>query len=540
MVFIPLALAIFLAFLLNPLVRVLQRRGLGRVASVLVVVLLAALLLAGLGALVAWQVTGLVAKLPDYSTNIQGKVHSLRELGSGSKRLEKMIDDVGAAWSSKPPVKEDAPNEPPGVPATATAAGPQPVVMQPQSLPWLGQLPGFLGSAVEAIGGLALALVLVVFMLLKREDLRNRFLRLVGHGRMSSTTKAVDDAGQRISRYLVMQLIINAGYGLVLTLGLFLIGVPHAFLWGFLAAVLRYVPYLGTWITTVLLLTLSLAMFPGWVQPLLVVGLIVVLELVAYNVVEPWLFSQSMGISAVALLVAAAFWAFLWGPVGLVLSAPLTVVLLVLGKHIPQLEFLDVLLGDEPALDPDVTYYQRLLARDQDDAAQLVLARAKALPPEQVYDELLMPALNYVKRDRERDDLTEADEQFVLRATREIVEDLGERQATAAGKVARRRKRAARPRRLAKSGFSAVRARMRRTGWPWRCCGSCSTRPGGTWRCCRWRCSPPSWWPWPGQGAGGRLHRRSAAGRACAHPLPVQAAAGAAARGPNRGGALGT
>jgi predicted PurR-regulated permease PerM len=433
-VFIPLALAVFLAFLLNPLVRAFQRRGLGRVSSVIVVVLLAALLLGGLGSLVTWQVAGLVSKLPDYTTNIQKKIQSLRKVGAGSERLEKMIEEVAAAWTSKPPVKEDALNKSPGVPASLPRQ-PSTVVMQPESVPWLGRLPGYLGSAVEALGGLALALVLVVFMLLKREDLRNRFLRLVGHGRMSSTTKAVDDAGQRISRYLLMQLVINGGCGLALTIGLFLIGVPHALLWGFLAAVLRYVPYLGVCITSLLLLTLSLAMFPGWVHPLLVLGLIVVVELVAYHVMEPWLFSQSLGISAVALLVSAAFCAFLWGPVGLVLSAPLTVVLLVLGKYVPQLEFLDVLLGDEPALDPDVTYYQRLLARDQDDAAQLVLAQAKTLPPEQVYDGLLVPALNYVKRDRARDDMTEADEQFVLRATREIVEDLGERQAAAAGKA---------------------------------------------------------------------------------------------------------
>src|SRR5581483_8584763 len=180
--------------------------------------------------------------------------------------------DVGAAWSSKPPVKEDAPSEPPGVPAAP--AGPPAVVMQPQSIPWLGQLPGFLGSAVQAVGGLAMALVLVVFMLLKREDLRNRFLRLVCHGRMSATTKAVDDAGRRISRYLLMQLVINGGFGLALTSGLLLIGVPHAFLLGFLAAVLRYVPYLGVWVTALVLLTLSLASFPGWVQPILVVILI--------------------------------------------------------------------------------------------------------------------------------------------------------------------------------------------------------------------------------------------------------------------------
>jgi hypothetical protein len=230
-----------------------------------------------------------------------------------------------------------------------------------------------------------------------------------------------------ISRFLLMQLIVNAGFGVLLALGLLLIRVPHALLWGCLAARLRYVPYLGSWLTTVLLMTLSLAMFPGWVQPFLVLGLIVILELVTANVVEPRLFGHSIGVSEVALLVAAAFWAFLWGPIGLLLSSPLTVCLVVLGKYVPQLEFLDVILGDKPSLGADISYYQRLLARDQDEAAQLVLTQAKIAPPEQIYDQLLMPALNYLKRDRQRDDLTEADQQFVLRATREIVEDLGER-----------------------------------------------------------------------------------------------------------------
>ncbi len=285
---------------------------------------------------------------------------------------------------------------------------------------------------MESLGSLAMALVLVVFMLLKREGLRNRLIRLMGHGRLTVATKAVDDAGQRISRFLLMQLIINGGFGVVLTIGLFLIQMPHALVWGFLAALLRYVPYLGSWITSAVLVALSLAIFPGWLQPLLILGFIVVLELVTANIVEPRLFGHSIGVSEVALLVAAAFWAFLWGPIGLVLSSPLTVCLVVLGKYVPQLEFLDVILGDEPSLSADVSYYQRLLARDQDEAAQLVLTQAKTFPPEQVYDRLLVPALNYVKQDRAHDDLTEADEQFVLRATREIVEDLGERQTAAA------------------------------------------------------------------------------------------------------------
>lgn len=426
-VFIPLALALFLAFLVSPFVRILQRRGLGRIPSVVAVVLLAALLLGGLGSLVAWQVTGLLAKLPDYTTNIQGKIRSLRELGSGSQRLEKMIDDVEEAWKPKPPARE-------GEPADKAAGVPAPPP-KPQSLPWIDYLPGYVGSSVTAVASLALALVLVVFMLVKREDLRNRFIRLVGHRRMTGTTRALDDAGERISRYLLMQLVVNSAFGLAWGLGLFLVGVDYALLWGLLAAVLRYIPYLGSWVAGLVPITLSLAMFPGWVQPLFLIGLFLVLELVTSNFMEPWLYGHSMGVSGVAQLVSAALCAFLWGPVGLVLSAPLTVVLLVLGKHIPQLEFFDVILGDQPALAPDVTCYQRLLARDQDEATQLVLARAGTCPPDQVYDDLLVPALNYLKQDRERDNVSEADEQYVLRATREIAEDLGERQAAAAAKA---------------------------------------------------------------------------------------------------------
>jgi predicted PurR-regulated permease PerM len=434
-VIIPVALAVLLTFLLAPLVAILQRRHLGRTPSVVLVGLLAALVLGGITWLVAAEVKGLAGDLPAYTQNIRSKIRSLRQLGPDSitDRLEKMVQDITGEWEtgSASPAADAA-----AEPAATAPAQPATVVVQPESPAWLARLPAVLGHAAVSLGGLALVLVLVVFMLLKREDLRNRLIRLIGHGRLTVTTKAVDDAGQRISRYLLMQLIINGSYGLALALGLLAIQVPHPLLWGFLAAVLRYVPYLGTMLTSLVLVALSVAAFPGWVQLFLVLGLIGILELVTYNVVEPWLFSRSTGVSEVAVLVSAAFWAFLWGPVGLVLSSPLTVCLVVLGKYMPQLEFLDVLLGDEPPLDPHVTYYQRLLARDQDEAARLVLARVKSGSPDRVYDELLVPALNYTKRDRERDDLTEADEQFVLRATREIVDDLGERQAVAAGAAA--------------------------------------------------------------------------------------------------------
>jgi len=432
-VLVPIALAVFLSFLLTPLVSFLQRRGLRRIPSVAAVVVLAAIVLGGGVTLVATEVSSLAGDLPTYTGHIKTKIQTLRQMGHGADRLEKMIQDITREWQSKPVTTEEGgTNEPAKERAGAAPENSSAVVVQAETPAWMAHLPAVLGPVLEFVGGLALALVLVVFMLLNRENLRNRLIRMVGHGRMTVTTKALDDAGQRISRFLLMQLIINASFGFLLALGLLLIGIPdvfpHAVLWGFLAALLRYIPYLGSFVTAGVLILFSLAFFPGWVQPCLVVGLIVTLEIVTGNLVEPKLFGHSLGISEVALLVAAAFWAFLWGPIGLVLSSPLTVCLIVLGKYVPQLEFLDVLLGDEPSLDSDVTYYQRLLARDQDEAAQLVLAHAKAAPLDNVYDELLVPGLNYVKKDREREDLTEADEQFILEATREILEDLGERQ----------------------------------------------------------------------------------------------------------------
>jgi predicted PurR-regulated permease PerM len=430
-VFIPVAMAVFLTFLLAPLITALQRRRLRRLPAVLLVVMLAAAVLGGGIWLITAQVTSLAGEVPKYTENIKAKVKSLRHLGQGSitSGLEKMMEKITAEWNLSAASQEGEDGDKPMV---AASEKPTAVVLQPESPTWLARLPALLSSLLETLGSLALALVLVVFMLLKREDLRNRLIRLVSHGQITVMTKALDDAGRRISRFLLMQLIINVTVGLSVGLGLLAIGIQYAFLWGFVAAVFRYIPYIGVWIAAMPPIILSLAMFEGWLQPLLVIGLFLAIELIASNVAEPRLYGHSIGVSEVALLVAAAFWAFLWGPIGLVLSSPLTVCMVVLGKYVPQLKFLDVLLGDEPPLDAHVTFYQRLLARDQDEATQLILAQAKASSPEQVYDDFLVPALNYAKRDRERDDLTESDEQFVLQATREILEDLGERREAAA------------------------------------------------------------------------------------------------------------
>ncbi len=442
-VLIPVALAVFLAFPLAPLVTALQRRHVGRMPSVAVVVLLAALALGGVLWMVKVEVTRLANELPTHTENIQSKVKYLRQMGHGTgmERLGKMAGDIAGEWEKTLASIKGPATVPPAGALAVTPGQPSAVALPlesplpaaatnptfPTPLSWLS---AFLSPLMASLGGLALTLVLVIFMLLEREALRNRLIRLVGDGRMTAATKAMDDAGGRISRYLLIQLAVNGSYGLVWGLGLYLIGVEYAVLWGFLAAVLRYVPYVGAPLGALLPITLSLAQFPGWWQPLAVIAFFLFLELFSNNGVEPWLYGQSIGVSPVAMLVAAAFWAFLWGPIGLVLSGPLTVCLVVLGKHAPGFEFFVVLLGDEPALAPEVSYYQRLLARDQDEATQLVLKQAKVYPPEQVYDDLLVQALIHTRRDREAGELSNDDEEFVLQATHEMLEDLGERRST--------------------------------------------------------------------------------------------------------------
>lgn len=419
-ILIPVALAIFFTFLLSPLVTALQHRGLWRVPAVLLVVTLATLLVVGVGWLVTVQVKELVAELPQHMDNIKGRVRFLRDMGKDSAldRLNQVIAEINEVWNRPDEVGPIPPVE---------AGGPEPpvpVAPVPTGTKWFAEVSGYLSWMLELLGGAALAAVLVVFMLLKREDLRNRLIWLTGRGHLMLTTKALDDTGQRISRYLLMQLIINGSYGLALGTGLWLIGVGHAPLWGLLAALLRYVPYVGPWVAAVFPVTLSLAQDPGWVEPLLVIGYIVVLELISNNVMEPWLYGRSIGVSEVSLMVSAGFWTFLWGPIGLVLSHPLTVCLLVVGQYVPRLRFLAVLLGDEPALEPDATLFQRLAAGDLDEAADIVAKYLKEHPAEEIYDGLLIPTLGHVRRADLQDELSEEDEQFINLALRDIIDDL--------------------------------------------------------------------------------------------------------------------
>ena len=463
-VLIPVALAVLLAFLLDPPATWLERRRLGRVASVLVVVLVASAGIAALFWTVGDQVVRLAQDLPKYQDEIVRKRDRLSlSGGSFGQKLERFGEAMNESAAATRPTTAPA-DEPDGVVGAAVeqigrdpiraagkeAVGGPPATVRPEAGAGLSPenplyavaLPApvspvrtlfsYLGLVLGPLGTAALVFVFVVFVLLEREELRDRLIRLTSRGKYTVTTRAINDAGSRIGRYLFAQAIVNGSYGLVISLGLFVIGLtlghgtgfPSFVLWGALCAVLRFIPYVGPWVASAFPVTLSLAVYPGFEVFAATLGLFVVVELLSNNVMEPWLYGATTGLSTVALLVAAVFWTWLWGPVGLLLSTPLTVCLVVVGKHVPQLKFLDVLLGDGPALPPRVTFYQRLLAGDEAGARQVVDAAAKADGDERVPDEVLIPALRLARRDRRDDELSAADETRVLDETERIVADL--------------------------------------------------------------------------------------------------------------------
>jgi predicted PurR-regulated permease PerM len=406
-VLLPLALSILITFLLNPAVNALQRRVLGRATAAVVVVVLVSVVVVAVGWVMASQLSSLAHELPKYRGNINEKIGEFRQAGKGGA-LEKVQDAVETVTRE---LKKDD-----GQPRAALK---EPVAVVVESASLISRVP----SMLEVLAHAGLVFTLVIFMLIERGNLLDRLICLVGYGRLTVTTKALEEAGQRISRYLLVQSIVNAGYGCAVGLGLFLIGLPYALLWGFLAAVLRFIPYVGPALAALLPMALGLAVFIGWVKPLLVVGLFVILELATNMVLEPLLNGRSAGVSQVTLMVAIAFWTWLWGPVGLLLATPLTVCLGVLGKYVPQLAFLRVLVSDETATELN-RYYQRLVARDQDEATAIVDEHLKTQSLGEAYDEVLLPALCYARQDRRDGSLTEDEAQFIFRATRKVVDDL--------------------------------------------------------------------------------------------------------------------
>ena len=412
-VLIPIAVAILLAFLLSPVADRLERWGLGRVFSVILIVFLAFSFLLVIGWVVTLQLTSAANELPTYRKNIEKKIADIRNAGKGGalEKVQKTAEQVKEELEKK---DEAAKTEP----------KPRAVVVEAEQSSTFWPVPLGIAPMFERLASGGLSIVLVIFMLLQREDLRNRLIRLIGYGRLTVTTRALEEASQRISRYLLMQSIINVSFGIAVAVSLALIGLPYALLWGFLAAILRFIPYVGPWAAAIMPSALSLVVFEGWMWPALVVAVFVVLELINNMVLEPMLYGESAGVSEVGLLVAVAFWTWLWGPVGLIVATPLTVCVVVLSKYVPQLDFISVLMSDEPVMQSNVSYYQRLLAGDEDEAEEIVEEYLQTHPAEQVYDDVFIPALNDVKRDFALGKLEESNQQYVFGATRNILEEL--------------------------------------------------------------------------------------------------------------------
>lgn len=403
-VLLPVSMAALLTFVLNPVVYGFQRIGAGPIASVVLAVSIVSSALTGIGMIGSQQVTALLSELPANTSRVTAKLRTLRvwTASPATKRFENMVEEIGRELNVTPE-EAGSGTAPVGLPPETTPAEPPPpaavpVVVKSDPLPWM-LLTGYLGSAVEVMATMAFTFVLLVCFLLEREGLRDRLLLLAGKARLTLTSKALEDATWRVSRYIMMVAVVNGGFGLALGVGVFLIGVPYAILWGCLAATLRFIPYIGPWMGALFPIAMSVATAEGWTQPITVMIYISALELITNNLVEPIVFGRTIGVSPTALLISAAFWLFLWGPIGLILSAPFAVVLVVLGKNIPSLRFLNLLLGDQAALSADVGLYQRLLVHDAQHARLLINKQLATMTMGQAFDDLLIPALNYVKRD---------------------------------------------------------------------------------------------------------------------------------------------
>jgi predicted PurR-regulated permease PerM len=424
---VPLALAVLFTFLLAPLVSVLERIRIPRFVAIFLVVGIAVSGIGVMGWTVGNQLIDVTNQLPSYKTNIKEKIDTIRN--PKNRRLDKAANamkELGKEITENPPTPNElAPSLKNSGNSKVTSQQPKAVpvqVFQPASNPFES-----LNSVITPLGSAVIVVVLTIFMLAGREDLRNRLIGLVGHGHLNLMTQALEDAGARVSRYLLLQLVINACFGAVIGVGLYFIGIPNSMLWAVVAALLRFLPYVGSPLAAVLPILLSLAIFPTWTGPVATIGLYLIVEMLVGNFLEPLIYGAHTGISSFAILFAAIFWTLIWGPIGLLLSTPLTVCLVVLGRHVPALQFLNIMLGDQPVLSPEAHYYQRLLASDQAEAKQVLEEYLKTKPLEDLYDSVLIPALALAEQDRHHDDLEEITEQFICKSTKELLEELGDK-----------------------------------------------------------------------------------------------------------------
>jgi predicted PurR-regulated permease PerM len=417
-VLIPITLAVLLSFLLAPLASLLRRLRLGRTMAVLMAVLVALALVLGVTGVIGLQIADLSTELPRYQATLQDKVDTLRTAAIERLAIVENHFDAG-----RPAARPVAPRAAARVPQ-GTVQNPLTVqVQQPQATP-LEMASRFAGPVLSPLGTVALVMLISIFVLLQKEDLRDRLIRLFGSADLHRTTLAMNDAARRLSKYFLTQLAINAAFGCFIAAGLELIGVPSPLLWGMIALLLRFVPYVGVYISGSLPVLLAAAVVPGWGMAGWTLGLFLVSELIVGQVIEPFAYGHSTGLSPVSVVIAAIFWTWIWGPVGLLLATPLTLCLVVLGRHVKRLEFLDVLLGDRPALTPVESLYQRMLANDPDEAASQAEQLLKDRPLSAYYDEVVLRALVLAANDVRRGVLAR-ERQLVMRDTIvSLVEDL--------------------------------------------------------------------------------------------------------------------
>jgi predicted PurR-regulated permease PerM len=473
-ILLPVALAILLSFLLTPLANRLERWGFGRVLSVITVVSVSFAALGLLTWVVMSQLVDLGAQLPSYKTTLIRKIEEIRPKSNTFSDITETLEDVQQSIVKEERKAEDknpAANDDPSKTDIAEAGDDgdksaseaelsdgsrslwswatgfrrpatdkkEPVDVRLVGMPPspLQQIRDWLGPLVAPLTTAGIAVVLVIFILLKREDQRNRLLQLFGASHLHATTEALTDVTERVSRYLRMQFLINASYGMSVAVGMWLIGVPNAVMWGVLSFALRFLPYIGPWLSAVMPLFVSIATSAGWIQPVLVIAWFTLLELIVNNIAEPLLYGRSTGVSGVGVIVAAIFWTWIWGTIGLVLAMPLTVCTVVLARYIPSLRFLTILLGDQPPMLAEEQIYQRLLAGDGEEARKLVLRRLETSSLVEVYDQVLIPALNLAETDRHAGLLHEVQEEAIEETAQELVEELGEvAQADRAAKAA--------------------------------------------------------------------------------------------------------
>ncbi|WP_342642172.1 AI-2E family transporter [Rhodoligotrophos ferricapiens] len=422
-IFIPFALAILLAFVLAPVVNWLRRLRLPRLPAVLIAVTFACFVIGAVSLVVGAQLVQLAENIPRYQTNIKDKINAFSP-GDGERGILGRLSTTLREITREITDTDDIVTAPDPTEAQSAEPKPVPVIVESTETPPLELLQTVALPLIEPLITGGIVIVFLVFVLLQQDDLRDRFIKLVGKGDLQGSTEALNEAASRVSRYLLMQLTINLTYGIPIGIGLFFIGVPNAVLWGLLAAVLRFIPYLGPFLGALFPMALAFAVDPGWSMLFWTLALYLVVELISNNVMEPWLYGSSTGLSSLAVLLAAIFWTTLWGPVGLVLATPLTVCLIVIGRYVPQLQFLGVLLGSDPVLEPEERLYQRLLSGNTDEAVEVAERYIDEHSLAAFYDDVAIPALRLAQSTGPQQAADLANRRLIAQGMLELVEEI--------------------------------------------------------------------------------------------------------------------